>query len=752
MPTLAQNITIDGKLDEAEWASAREWTKYYESIPFTLAPPKHTQKVLVLEDESGMYFGFINEQANASIRSNQHERDDERANVDKAGVSIDFDGNGLTAYGFSISAGGSISDTIYRNENQGNSDWDADWESAAYIEGDAWFAEMFIPWSVAPMKAQDGDVRKVKLGFWRMIVGEGRVNTSIKGNPRQEKFLSVFHDYTFQNYSVSKLDFFPFVNVTEDRVLEQVDTKIGMEVFWKIDSGKQLNVAVNPDFGQVESDELVVNFTSSETFYSDKRPFFSENHALFDVKGSEMFYIINTRRIGAAPDYNCAQYAGTIQSACESEQVGITDIDYAVRYTQQGESLDFGFLGASEADQDYSQGKDFYALRLKRDSKQLAIGYLGTYAERPVLDRTATVHALDLTYRPTDKLRIETVIMGSDIDQGIDDTHSSGQALRAGFTASPGKGRWHNVSTMYFDDQVDINDMGYQMINNWSYWGSHNGWKFTDFGEASKLLSTEIEANIAIETDAEFDVAGESIQFAYGGNFKNTAGFKLENFYRTAGKDFWITRDSIVAPFIRKPKNYGTQLQVMGPSSKFFNYAFKVSRGKGSEWYSALGFATTYQAKASFSPQDNLNFTLMYEHTSERDWLNWIEGNLLGIYERKQRTTVASMNWFGGDKHELRIKAQLVAFTARQPSAYLGDLAGSLNPAAIELPPFSLSDLAFQVRYRYEVLPLAYLYVVYSKGGRIIALDEENNLGKLYQRPWDDPQADSFTVKLRYRF
>lgn len=243
MPTLAQNITIDGKLDEAEWASAREWTKYYESIPFTLAPPKHTQKVLVLEDESGMYFGFINEQANASIRSNQHERDDERANVDKAGVSIDFDGNGLTAYGFSISAGGSISDTIYRNENQGNSDWDADWESAAYIEGDAWFAEMFIPWSVAPMKAQDGDVRKVKLGFWRMIVGEGRVNTSIKGNPRQEKFLSVFHDYTFQNYSVSKLDFFPFVNVTEDRVLEQVDTKIGMEVFWKIDSGKQLNVA-----------------------------------------------------------------------------------------------------------------------------------------------------------------------------------------------------------------------------------------------------------------------------------------------------------------------------------------------------------------------------------------------------------------------------------------------------------------------------------------------------------------------------
>jgi hypothetical protein len=38
---------------------------------------------------------------------------------------------------------------------------------------------------------------------------------------------------------------------------------------------------------------------------------------------------------------------------------GTTDIDYAVRYTQQNESLDFGFLGASEADEPYSRGQGF---------------------------------------------------------------------------------------------------------------------------------------------------------------------------------------------------------------------------------------------------------------------------------------------------------------------------------------------------------------------------------------------------------
>ena len=143
----------------------------------------------------------------------------------------------------------------------------------------------------------------------------------------------------------------------------------------------------------------------------------------------------------------------------------------------------------------------------------------------------------------------------------------------------------------------------------------------------------------------------------------------------------------------------------------------------------------------------------MHQHSEEDNWLNWLQDNLLATYkEKKQRVTVASLNWFGGDKHELRMKAQMVAFTARNPKAYLGDTYGALNPIEMALPPFTLSDLAFQIRYRYEILPLAYLYVVYSKGGRIVEYDEEDNLEELYKRPWNDPQADTFTVKVRYRF
>ena len=138
----ALDISIDGVLDEKEWSEAREWTKYYESMPFSLAEPKHFQKVLIQEDEKGMYFGFINLQSKDSIRANKHERDDEMANADKCGLAIDFDGDGLTAYGFTVSAGGSISDGIYRNENDVNYDWDADWDSATSINNDGWTVEV----------------------------------------------------------------------------------------------------------------------------------------------------------------------------------------------------------------------------------------------------------------------------------------------------------------------------------------------------------------------------------------------------------------------------------------------------------------------------------------------------------------------------------------------------------------------------------------------------------------------------------
>jgi hypothetical protein len=73
-----------------------------------------------------------------------------------------------------------------------------------------------------------------------------------------------------------------------------LDAKIG------ISSNFTVDLTVNPDFGQVESDPSVMNLTAFETFYEEKRPFFLEGLTIFDYKfdNQSLFY---SRRIGHAP-------------------------------------------------------------------------------------------------------------------------------------------------------------------------------------------------------------------------------------------------------------------------------------------------------------------------------------------------------------------------------------------------------------------------------------------------------------------
>ena len=52
----------------------------------------------------------------------------------------------------------------------------------------------------------------------------------------------------------------------------------------------------------MESDELVVDFSAIETVFTDKRPFFTENQGIFDLRTPANGQLVYTRRIGAAPD------------------------------------------------------------------------------------------------------------------------------------------------------------------------------------------------------------------------------------------------------------------------------------------------------------------------------------------------------------------------------------------------------------------------------------------------------------------
>ncbi|KZC34885.1 MULTISPECIES: hypothetical protein [Rhodanobacter] len=64
---------------------------------------------------------------------------------------------------------------------------------------------------------------------------------------------------------------------------------------------------------------------------------------------------------------------------------------------------------------------------------------------------------------------------------------------------------------------------------------------------------------------------------------------------------------------------------------------------------------------------------------------------------------------------------------------------------------FAVRNLGLQIRYRYELAPLSYLYVVYNRGG--CAMDEQTrDAGDLFGRSLALRDDEQLLVKLSYRF
>jgi hypothetical protein len=85
-------------------------------------------------------------------------------------------------------------------------------------------------------------------------------------------------------------------------------------------------------------------------------------------------------------------------------------------------------------------------------------------------------------------------------------------------------------------------------------------------------------------------------------------------------------------------------------------------------------------------------------------------------------------------------------------SATPSSLIPATKPADVDPYDFSVSQLAFQVRYRWELAPLSDLFIVYTRYS-----DQARSLGDsefhdLFKDAFDDPLGDLIVVKLRYRF
>jgi hypothetical protein len=721
-------LVVDGRIDESEWENAIRCEGWRRTVPFARDEPRYRNDVRILSTEHGLAAAFILDQPPQERRIKPRTPRDAEAFIgDTVGLVVDFDANAQIGYEFAVALGGGVRDGLVTNQNKFDRDWDGTWQHAVRESADQWFVEMLVPWSSISMRESGADTRTIGIYASRYLFERGERYACPGISSDSEVFLSDFRRFTVSQYeSAATFDFVPYATARSDLVNDHTQFKAGADITWKPSQNLRLAATLNPDFGQVESDELVVDFSAIETVFTDKRPFFTENQGIFDLRTPANGQLIYTRRIGAAPD---------------DFSEGSSDIDVAFKLTGTANSLIYGAFMAQERDYRDDFGRLFSAARVALPFEHARVGYLGTWTDHPLLDRAASVNAIDYELTPNDWWRVSGQVIRSDISQAGASTDGYQAWLQTDFNRSAPL--THTLKLLYIDDRFDLNDLGYM--------------------ERNSLRQVEWETNRRIVGAANPRINGES-QRLYVYYRENELGQRLQSRlqlsrtvqyasnwlvygelrYLTSGIDDLISRGNGPVEFDDRVHGY-----IDAVSPRFGDW--QITMGAYGYQQGVRDYTGRLQLTTAWYPTEKLTMLLDLLPYYFDDWLLWEGDNLFGSYRGKRLDFALRADWIPAPRHELRVKWQWIGIDAEARAAYRTDADGRLLGAPQRLPPFTVNNLGLQVRYRYEIGPLSELFLVYARGGFNLLNDDDRSVGDLFGDMTDVRDADQFLIKVRYR-
>ena len=736
--TARAEIVVDGRIDEPEWVNAIRCDDWRRTLPLLRDDPRYGNDVRVLSTERGLAAAFIIDQPPQERRMKPRTpRDAQSFTADSVSLIVDFDATAQVGYEFAVALGGGIRDGLVTNQNKFDRDWDGTWEHAVRETDEQWFVEVLIPWSSISMRKAPADTRTIGIYASRYLFERGERYACPGISDESEVFLSDFRRIAISPYdAVQSFDFVPYATMRSDLLNDDTQFKAGADLTWKISPNLSLAATLNPDFGQVESDELVVDFSAVETVFTDKRPFFTENQGIFDLRTPANGQLIYTRRIGAAPDDLSA---------------GSSDIDVALKLTGSARSLVYGAFLAQESDYNDDLGRLFAATRVALPLEHARIGYLGTWTDHPFLDRDALVNALDYEVTPNDWWRVSGQVIRSDI--GHAGLGISTFAVPRSPPDSSGYEAWlqtdfnrsapltHTLKLLYIDDVFDLNDLGYMERNSLR----QIEWETNRRVAGAGRVNGETQRLYAFyRENAEGQRLQSRLQLSRTVQYASNWSAYYEGRYVTSGVDDLLSRGN--GP-VQLDERVGAYFDTTSP--RFGNWQLVF----GSYVYQqgVQDFSTRLQLTTSWYPSEKLTLRLDLLPYYFDDWLLWEGDNLFGSYRGKRLDYDLRADWIPAPRHELRVKWQWIGIDAEPRAAYRTDAAGSLLISPQPLAPFTVNNLGLQIRYRYEIGPLSELFLVYARGGFDLLRDDEHSVGELFGHMSDVRDADQFMIKMRYR-
>jgi hypothetical protein len=370
IPKITDEIIFDGYVNESAWDQIDPFPMVMHAPTFGNEPTERTE-IMVGYTDDYLYLGARLYYSDISmLKSVGKLRDYLGGGTDWLRIFIDTFNDNENSLVFSTNPNGIRWDATVMLDavpvEEGvpyDLSWNTFWEVKTSVDEKGWYAEMQIPFSSLRFQDQDG---KVTMGMTvtRLMPSKNETLTFPAIPPNWGTFSpwkpSQARDVVFDGIRPGKpLYIAPYAlaGYTMDNRLNEEETKYisdeepsleaGLDLKFGLTTNLTMDVTVNTDFAQVESDDQLINLTRFTQFYPEKRIFFLERASIFDFNMGGYNNLFYSRRIGLHEDGPVRIYGG-------AKIIG-----------RVGE-WDLGFLDMQTAAKDTIPSENFGVLRIRR--------------------------------------------------------------------------------------------------------------------------------------------------------------------------------------------------------------------------------------------------------------------------------------------------------------------------------------------------------------------------------------------------
>jgi uncharacterized protein DUF5916/cellulose/xylan binding protein with CBM9 domain len=302
IPRFDKPPVIDGKLDEEVWKNAAVLKDFYQIQPGDNTSPSKPTEVLIGFDPKFLYIAFKATDEPDKVRATVAKRDNIFQD-DYVGFFLDTFNDKRKAFEVFFNPLGIQGDGILTEGRGEDFSVDLLMESKGIVHETGFNVEIAIPFKSLRFEAGKGKLwgahffRRIKrfeneLDSWMPFSRSIDSNLSQAGHITGlegisvERTIELIPSLTVSQNGrfVHQFGAFPF-NTDPGRIVnEPVGLDLGLTAKFIPSSAVTVDLAINPDFAQVEADQLVVTANQRfPIFFPEKRPFFLEGIEIFQT-------------------------------------------------------------------------------------------------------------------------------------------------------------------------------------------------------------------------------------------------------------------------------------------------------------------------------------------------------------------------------------------------------------------------------------------------------------------------------------